>query len=60
MKQNPTALFVLTLALCSGAACQQQIVRAVKPLKPPEQQTETRALPANSSPNLKLVIDGGR
>lgn len=57
MRQNPTALFVLTLTLCFGAACQQQVVRAVKPPRPPEQQTETRALPANSSPNLKLAID---
>lgn len=37
-------------------ACQEQ--HAAKPLKPPVQQTETRALPANSSPQMKLVIDG--
>jgi len=49
---------LLALALFAGAACRQQIARAVKPSKPPEQQTETRALPGNSSPNLKLVIDG--
>jgi uncharacterized protein YijF (DUF1287 family) len=62
MKRNLTAEILVTLALFLSpflsTACQQQIVRAVKPLKPPEQQTETRALPANSSPNLKLVIDG--
>lgn len=62
MKRNPTAEILLTLALllsiAGSLACQQQIVRAVKPLKPPEQQTETRALPENSSPNLKLAIDG--
>lgn len=58
MKRNLTAKILLTLALLLFAACQQQIARAVKPLKPPEQQTETRALPANSSPNLKLVVDG--
>jgi uncharacterized protein YijF (DUF1287 family) len=58
MKRNPTVEILLTLALFNFAACRQQIVRAVKPLKPPEQQTETRALPTNSSPNLKLVIDG--
>ena len=46
------------LALLSISACQQQIATAVKPLKPPEQQTETRALPANASPGLKLVLDG--
>lgn len=62
MKRNLTTEILLTLALflslLLSTACQQQIARAVKPLKPPEQQTETRALPANSSPNLKLVIDG--
>lgn len=62
MKRNLTAKILLTLALflspLLSTACQQQIARAVKPLKPPEQQTETRALPANSSPNLKLAIDG--
>jgi uncharacterized protein len=58
MKRNPTAEVLLTLALLLGLACRQQIVRAIKPLKPPEQLTETRALPTNSSPNLKLLIDG--
>ncbi len=58
MKPKPTTKGLLVLAVFLSAACQQQIARAVKPLKPPEQQTETRALPANSSPNLKLVIDG--
>lgn len=58
MKRNPTAEILLTLALFNSTACQKQIVKAVKPLKPPEQQTETRALPPNSSPDLKLAIDG--
>ena len=58
MKRNLTAEILLTLALFHSAACQQQVARAVKPIKPPEQQTETRALPDKSSPNLKLVIDG--
>lgn len=49
---------VLLVAVILGAACRQQTARAIKPLRPPEQETETRALPANSSPNLKLVIDG--
>jgi hypothetical protein len=56
--QKLTALILLTLGWSYSAACQQRVVRAVKPLRPPEQQTETRALPANSSPNLKLAIDG--
>jgi uncharacterized protein YijF (DUF1287 family) len=58
MKRNPTAEILLALAIFLSVACQQQIVRATKPVKPPEQQTETRALPANSSPNLKLLVDG--
>lgn len=58
MKQNHSTAILLASVLILGAACQQQIARAVKPLKPPEQQTETRALPANSSPTLKLLIDG--
>src|ERR1700682_3629133 len=58
MKPKPTPGLLLALALFLSVACQQQNARAVKPLRPPEQQTETRALPANSSPNLKLVIDG--
>ena len=51
------ALFLLIIPLILVSSCQRQIARANKPLKPPEQQTETRALLANSSPNLKLVID---
>ena len=51
------ALSLLIVSLFIAAACQRQVAQADKPLKPPEQQTETRALPANSSPNLKLIID---
>lgn len=58
MKPKTTTGVLLTLTIVLAVACHQQVARAVKPLKPPEQQTETRALPANSSPNLKLVIDG--
>jgi uncharacterized protein YijF (DUF1287 family) len=58
MKPKPTTQVLLALAAFLSAACQQQIARTVKPLRPPEQQTETRDLPAKSSPNLKLVIDG--
>ena len=46
------------ILLLLSTACQQQAGRILKPLRRPEQQTETRALPANSSPRLKLVIDG--
>ena len=58
MKRSPTIEILLTLVLFVSAACQQQVARTLTPLKPPEQQTETRQLPANTSPNLKLVVDG--
>ncbi len=47
---------VFAFALLFAAACQVQ--QAAKPLKPPQTQTETRALLLNSSPQLKLVIEG--
>src|SRR5947209_1373156 len=50
------ALSLLIIPLIVVSSCQRQVARAIKPLKPPEQQTEIRALPANSSPDLKLVI----
>ena len=50
-RSSPVVAFALLLAAC-------QVQQAAKSLKPPQQQTETRALPDNSSPNLKLVIDG--
>ena len=58
MKRNLSALTALAIASLFILACQKQVARTLKPLKPPEQQTETRALPAKSSPNLKLIIDG--
>ncbi len=58
MKPNLLVSTVLTLALILLVACQHQAALTRPPLKPPEQQTEVRALPANSSPNLKLLIDG--
>jgi uncharacterized protein YijF (DUF1287 family) len=58
MKRIPTAELLLAPVLFLSLACQQQSVRGVKPLRPPEQQTETRALPPNSPANLKLLIDG--
>ncbi len=56
--KSPANLLLLTLTAILACACQQQAVKAIKPLKPPEQQTEIRALPDKTSPNLKLVIDG--
>ena len=57
MKRNPLVFLTLTLVLLTAHACQKQAARTRTPLRPPEQETETRALPANSSPNVKLLID---
>lgn len=57
MKYFSTVLLLVSFAV-APACVQQQVARTNPPLKPPEQQTEVRALPANSSPNIKLVIDG--
>jgi Uncharacterized protein conserved in bacteria len=58
MKRNLSILTALAIASLFVLACQKQVARTLRPVKPPEEQTETRPLPANSSPNLKLVIDG--
>src|ERR1044071_2090760 len=50
------SLVVMLLLVTSG--CERQIARTRQPVKPPEEETEVRALPANSSPKLKIVIDG--
>src|SRR5207237_8623083 len=39
-------------------ACKRPAAKTVEPLKLPSQLTENTSLPANSSPNLKVVIDG--
>ena len=51
-------LGLLLAMLLAMSSCQQQAARTRPPLKPPEQVTEVRALAPNSSPNLKLIIDG--
>src|SRR5438132_3041456 len=58
MKRHLLTAIPLAFTLLFGAACQQQVAKTIKPLKPPEQMTEATSLPANSSPSLKLVIDG--
>ncbi len=58
MKRSHSTAFLIALAVLAGAACQKQVAGTLRPLKPPEQQTETRTPPANSSPTLKLIIDG--
>src|SRR5260370_26749873 len=57
MTKNVYTLLLPGLTSVPAMACQQQAARVVSPLKPPEQQPEIRALPDNSSPQLKLVID---
>jgi len=45
----------LVVSLSFINACRRHVA---KPLTPPPEQTEKRALPLNSSPQLKLVMDG--
>ena len=56
MKKKSSIAFLLALVLLAGAACQRQIAGTTRPIKPPEQQTETIPLSAKSPPQLKLVI----
>src|SRR5882762_11389260 len=58
MKRNLSTLIVLALASLFLPACQKQVARTLKPLKPPEQQTEIHDLSPNSSPQLNLAIAG--
>ena len=58
MKPRLATIIFFSLVLVVLAACQRQVARTLKPVRPPEQQTETRPLAANASPALKLTIDG--
>src|SRR5438067_9727480 len=58
MTQPPLTAILLAFTLLLAVACQRPAAKTLKPLKPPDQLTETTSLPANSSPNLKLAIDG--
>lgn len=58
MNIRPQVLAVTLLLLLAAACAQRQIARTRQPLRPPEEETEVRPLAANSSPKLKLVIDG--
>jgi uncharacterized protein YijF (DUF1287 family) len=58
IKKRTIPAFIIAIAnLFFAVSCQQQSARTRPQLRPPEQQTEVRALAANSSPNLKLVIE---
>lgn len=50
--------YVTLISFGLFTACQQQVARTVKPLKPPEALTEFHELAPNSPPQLKLVIKG--
>jgi uncharacterized protein YijF (DUF1287 family) len=57
-KRTIPSLISMTVGVLLAVSCQQQSARTRPPLKPPEQQTEVRALAPNSSPALKGIIDG--
>ncbi len=49
---------LISLVLLVSSGCERHIARTRPSLKPPEEETEVRSLPATSSAKLKLVIDG--
>src|SRR5215831_8213163 len=51
------SLLLLMTALIT-AACQRQLVPTPKPSRPPAGLTEIHAFTPNSSPALKLIVDG--
>jgi uncharacterized protein len=57
MKRNLSIAILLALVLLAGASCQRKAAGISRPLKPPEQQTETVPLSVKSPPQLKLVIE---
>ncbi|HYW70923.1 MAG TPA: DUF1287 domain-containing protein [Pyrinomonadaceae bacterium] len=57
-KRTIPVLIVIAVAVLHAVSCQQQSARTRPQLRPPEQQTEVRALAPNSSPALKAIVDG--
>src|SRR6266567_7008363 len=57
MRRTPSIILLL-VALLFSLSCERQVARTLKPLRPPEQQTEIHALAPDSSPVLKAIIDG--
>lgn len=57
MIKRTTAFVLAIMAVLVAVSCQQQSARIRPQLRPPEQETEVRALAPNSSPALKTVID---
>jgi uncharacterized protein YijF (DUF1287 family) len=58
MKRGISFLILTALVLTFVVSCQNQSARTRPQLRPPEQQTEVRALAPNSSLALKATIDG--
>lgn len=56
MLQNTRIEILLIALLAFTASCRPRTI--TKPLTPPPEQTEKRALPASSSPQVKLTLDG--
>ena len=56
MLQNTRIEILLIALLAFTASCRPRMI--AKPLTPPPEQTEKRALPASSSPQVKLTLDG--
>src|SRR5437588_257139 len=60
MKRNFLISIFGVMVLIGFSACQKQVARTLKPLKPPDDLTELHELAPNSSPQLKLVIEGAK
>ena len=58
IKRTIPALFIAMATAFLAVSCQKQSARTKPQLRPPEQDTEVRALAPNSSPALKAIIDG--
>jgi len=56
--RRSSAILILLAAVLLAASCRQQTARTGTPLRPPERDTEVHPLAPNSSPQLRLVIDG--
>jgi len=58
MMKQTIATILAGATVLVAVSCQQQSARTRPQLRPPEQDTEVRALAPNSSPALKAIIDG--
>src|SRR5436189_3792522 len=58
MMKQTIATILAGVTVLVAVSCQQQSARTRPQSRPPEQDTEVRALAPNSSPALKAIIDG--